>query len=208
MDTSQDFDLLISKYSDDLIRMKEKWSKWGIVTQEEKTYSPSTKEIEIISESTQETEEDTSEEIMQSETQETEPDIQETETKPQESAPEPKPVSDYPVANPENYANFKAKVFSGEQAYPIEKAKVMLYCQGRLHTFLITGENGETATVKIESANAENALIPNSDNQELDYMADVFADGFTPKKGLLVSAVGNSDIILNVQLTPVPERID
>ena len=39
MDTSQDLDLLISKYSENLMQMKEKWSKWGIVTEEKTTDS-------------------------------------------------------------------------------------------------------------------------------------------------------------------------
>ena len=39
MDT-QDFDFLISKYSDDLMQMKEKWSKWGFVTEEKKMEAP------------------------------------------------------------------------------------------------------------------------------------------------------------------------
>ena len=31
---NQDFNFLISKYSNDLMELKEKWSKWGVVTEE------------------------------------------------------------------------------------------------------------------------------------------------------------------------------
>ena len=190
-----DFDFLITKYSDDLMHMKEKWSKWGIVTEEKK-------------------EEPTREAVFPAEAM-TEELLAEEESTPEEAPSTEKipgtdetPVSNYPKADPESYATFTARVFSGNEAYPIEGAKVMIYKDGNLHTFLITNENGETATVKIESAPAENALTPNSENQEIDYSADVYADGFSAKKGLLVSAVGDSHILLTVQLTPLSERID
>lgn len=198
-----DFDFLISKYSDDLIKMKEKWSSWGIVTEEKKkTADPlvytaeETPEMPAEAPEEERSEapaEDISDEMPLSREV---PDSDETE------------ISSYPTADPESYATFTARVFSGQEAYPIEGAKVMIYKNNNLHTFLITDQNGETPTVKIESAPAENALIPNSDNQEIDYSADVFADGFTPRKNLLVSAVGDSHILLRVQLTPLSERID
>ncbi len=198
-----DFDFLISKYSDDLIKMKEKWSSWGIVTEEKKKTAdplvyPAEETPEMPAEAPEEERseapaEDISDEMPLSREV---PDSDETE------------ISSYPTADPESYATFTARVFSGQEAYPIEGAKVMIYKNNNLHTFLITDQNGETPTVKIESAPAENALIPNSDNQEIDYSADVFADGFTPRKNLLVSAVGDSHILLRVQLTPLSERID
>ena len=210
MDT-QDFDFLISKYSDDLMQMKEKWSKWGFVTEEKKMEAPIEEAIPAVAmtEKMQDIPDETPD--VEAETEAPTEDIPEPDETP---APDEAPdgdkiqVSDYPIANPENYATFTARVFSGEEAYPIEGAKVMIYRENNLHTFLITNENGETATVKIESAPAENALIPNSEDQEIDYTAEVYADGFTPKKGLLVSAVGNSHILLTVQLTPLSERID
>lgn len=201
MDT-QDFDFLISKYSDDLMQMKEKWSKWGIVTEEKKADFQASEEVIPTVALTQQTNEEAPEE----DTDEKEFPI---ENVPDEApVPDKPPLSDYPIANPESYATFTARVFSGVEAYPIEGAKVMIYRGGNLHTFLITNENGETATVKIESSPAENALTPNSENQEIDYSADVYADGFNPRKGLLVSAVGDSQILLTVQLTPLSERID
>lgn len=51
-----------------------------------------------------------------------------------------------------------------------------------------------------------NSLNPESDRQSLDYTGEVYATGFTPKKNLLISAVGGSDIVLDVQMTPISER--
>lgn len=246
MDTSQNLDSLITKYCDDLMQMKEKWSKWGIETQKSEEKIPKAQ----FTEESHEKEEDTTEltqpavpvvalsqdqditqdkreneensnvqedneglgegegENENEEEKEKEKDEKYGSSIPGTGEINPAPISDVPVADPENSATFIARVFSGEEAYPIDKAKVMLYLDKKLHSFLITNENGETPEIKIQSAPAENALIPNSENQELDYSADVFAEGFTSKKGLLVSAVGNSKILLTVQLTPVSERID
>ncbi len=219
MEISQDFDFLISKYSEDLMEMKEKWSKWGIVTEEKKEEEKAEEAVPVVAltetvpeeinteSETEEREKDRSS-LQTEETDSTLPTAEaeaELEAQPEASKTS---YSALPKAAPENYAYFTARVFSGEQAYPIESAKVLLYLDGNLHTFLITNESGETPRVKIESAPAENALIPNSNDQELDYSADVYANGFQEKKGLLVSAVGDSDIVLNVQLTPLSERID
>ncbi len=208
-----DFDFLISKYSDDLMQMKDKWSKWGIVTEEKKEETTSAEAIPAVA-MTEETPVEEAPTPEEEPAEEAEPQAEEFSTPEEAPAPEEAPdnnetvPNDYPKANPENYATFTARVFSGDEAFPIEGAKVMIYREKNLHTFLITNENGETATVKIESAPAENALIPNSENQEIDYTADVYADGFTPRKGLFVSAVGDSQILLTVQLTPLSERID
>ncbi len=211
MEFFEDFDSLVSKYSNDLMEMKEKWSKWGIETEEKKQEEKAEEEAVPVVALTQvpdnEAEEAAEKETLpptEEEPGSTLPTV-EAEAQPETSKT---PYSDLPKASPENYAYFTARVFSGEQAYPIESAKVLLHLDGNLHAFLITNENGETPRVKIESAPAENALIPNSNDQELDYSADVYATGFQQKKGLLVSAVGNSDIVLNVQLTPLSERID
>lgn len=202
-----DFDFLISKYSDDLMQMKEKWSKWGIVTEEKKAVPEMYPAEETPEESAKALEEESSE-APSEDIPEEEP-LSEEETSPDKvSDSDEAEISSYPTADPESYATFTARVFSGQEAYPIEGAKVMIYKNNNLHTFLITDRNGETPTVKIESAPAENALIPNSENQEIDYSADVFADGFIPRKNLLVSAVGDSHILLRVQLTPLSERID
>ena len=118
------------------------------------------------------------------------------------------PISETPLADPENFALFTAKVYSGNQAYAVPNAKISIYLDGKLHAFLITDENGATEKIKLQSYPKLNTFIPESNEQTVDYSADVFAEGFTEKKGLLVSAVGGSDILLNVELTPLSERID
>ena len=195
---NQDFNFLISKYSNDLMELKEKWSKWGVVTEEKNEKEEDSESP--VSEKVKETPEFPEEDFPEEERILNESSLLSDSAKGAES--------EYPKVNPENYATFIASVFSGDEAYPIEGAKIMIYRENNLHTFLITNANGKTAKVKIESAPAENALVPNSENQEINYFADVFADGFAPKKGLLVSAVGDSDILLTVQLTPLSERID
>lgn len=113
-----------------------------------------------------------------------------------------------PEGETEDFAEFSARVFTGEDAYPVEKAKILLYKDKKLYHFLLTDENGKTPKIKILAPPKDNSLIPNSENQQINYLADVFADGFTPKRGLIVCAVGGSDILLETQLIPIPERID
>lgn len=107
----------------------------------------------------------------------------------------------------ENFATFKGRVFTGFGAFPVENAKVVLYKNDVLHAFLVTDKSGETPTIKIESFPEKNSLEPLSDEQRTDYSADVYADGFNEKKNLLVSAVGGSDVVLDVELTPESEVI-
>ena len=107
----------------------------------------------------------------------------------------------------ENPAVFRARVFTGKGAYAVENAKVILYRNDVLHAFLVTDKNGETPEIKIEAYPQSNSLEPLSDEQRLDYRADVYAEGFERKENLLVSAVGGSDILLEVELTPESEGI-
>ena len=189
-----DLDLLISKYTDDLIRLKDKWSEIGIVTEE--APMPGNKEED------QEAIPDETEEIIPEEITE------DTAVKPDEDKENISPVSDIPLANPENFALFTAKVYSGNQAYAVPDAKISVYLDGKLHAFLVTDENGSTRQIKLESYPKLNSFIPESDEQTVDYSADIYAEGFIERKGLLVSAVGGSDILLNTELTPLSERID
>lgn len=192
MDKERDLDELISKYTSDLVKLKEKWSKWGIVTE---NAPPAEKTEANANEESPETS-DTS--------------------KPQDTAADPEisdkpnisPSEEIPLADPENFAYFSAKVFSGNQAYPVANAKVSVYLDGKLHIFLITDENGETKRVKLQSFPATNAFIPENTQQVLDYTAEIHAEGFATKKNLLVSAVGGSDILLTAEMTPLSERID
>ncbi len=110
--------------------------------------------------------------------------------------------------DPENFSTFVARVFSGGGAYPVPEAKVVLYRGDTLEAFLTTDKSGETPQIKIASYPQKNSLEPLSDEQRLNYSADVFADGFTEKKNLLISAVGGADVVLNVELVPESEGIN
>ena len=190
-----ELDLLISKYTDDLIKLKDNWSQRGIVTEE--TPSPDEESENTITEG--------SEVDISSETEET---IEDTAVKTDEEKENISPVIDIPLADPENFALFTAKIYSGNQAYAVPDAKISIYLDGKLHAFLSTDENGSTQQIKLESYPKLNSFIPESNEQTVDYSADVFAEGFAERKGLLVSAVGGSDILLNTELTPLSERID
>ena len=109
---------------------------------------------------------------------------------------------------PVSTANFFARVFSGESAFPVLGAKVLLKRNDELYKVLTTSASGETRKIKIASYKKENSLRADGENQRYDYLADVYADGFVTQKDLLVSAVGESEIILTVQMIPVSERID
>lgn len=108
----------------------------------------------------------------------------------------------------ENYAIFSANVFAGNNTYPIENAKVSVYRDDEIFAFLSTDENGLTKKVKLPSYPESNSLESGNENQRLDYYADVFAEGFTNQKGLLVSAVGGSDIVLDVSMTPLSDEVN
>lgn len=107
---------------------------------------------------------------------------------------------------PTSYANFSARVFTGNNVYPIENAKVLVVKNDRLYTFLTTDRDGVTKKIRLPAYPEANSLNPESDKQSLDYTGEVYATGFTPKKNLLISAVGGSDIVLDVQMTPISER--
>lgn len=197
----KDIDLLISKYTDDLIKLKEKWSQMGIATQNE---APSPSE-EIETQSEQESAPiPASEESNQSYVE----DYPDTAVKPDEEKENLSPTEEIPLASPENFALFTARVFSGGEAYAVPDAKISIYLDGKLHAFLITDENGITKQIKLQSYPALNNFIPDNTEQTIDYSADIFARGFAERKGLLVSAVGGSEILLNTELTPLSERID
>ena len=186
----KELDELISKYTDDLMKLKEKWTQWGIETQ------PSVPDdISVASDS-----DEASAEPL--------PASDDTAVSPEEDTTNISPDSEIPKSNPESFSMFSARIFTGNQAYPIANAKVSVYLDGKLHLFLITDENGETKKVKLEAFPEINTFIPESTTQTLNYSADIYADGFAERKGLLVGAVGGSDILLNVQLTPLSERID
>ena len=104
-------------------------------------------------------------------------------------------------------ADFSAVVFAGEGAYPVEGAKIVVYRNDDIYAFLQSDENGRTKKVKLPAFSKENTLIPDNPESNINYFADVFAEGFIAQKGLLVSSVGGSEILLRVLLVPEEERI-
>ena len=192
----KELDELISKYTEDLINLRNKWKDLGINPPEET--SDESKDITPVTESPPT-------EVEQEDSKNDNGDETETADTKKES---PAVADDIPEADPENFSYFSAAVYSGNQAYAIPDAKISIYIDGKLHAFLITDKNGKTKKIKLGSYPKINTFIPESQEQRVDYYADIYADGFTPKKGLLVSAVGGSDILLNAELTPLSERID
>lgn len=105
------------------------------------------------------------------------------------------------------HATFSARVFTGNNTYPIENAKVLVVKDDNLYTFLTTDRDGVTKKVRLPSFPEANSLNPDSDKQYVNYTGEVYATGFTPKKGLLIEAVGGSDIVLDVQMTPISAEV-
>lgn len=104
-------------------------------------------------------------------------------------------------------ATFFARVFTGENTYPVAGARVVIYRGDNIYAFLETDKNGRTKSVKLPAFSESNSLEPENENQSIAYNADIFASGFTSQKGLLVSAVGGSEIVLNVLLVPEEEGL-
>ena len=193
----KDIDELISKYTDDLMKLKEKWSQLGITTQNESPPQPEPIPQNSIEPDPPEADSDNY--VI---------DYPDTAVKPDNEQENISPTEDLPLADPENFATFTARVFSGREAYAVPGAKISIYLDGKLHAFLMTDENGSTKQIKLQSYPAVNSFIPDNTEQTIDYSADIYAEGFTERKGLLVSAVGGSDILLSAELTPLSERID
>ncbi len=188
MDNS--FDEMIKEYSDELMNFARRHNTEALVIKE-KSAQPINAEREALNGVT----------FPQEEADENEESIPLND----ESSGE---VTEIPAEEDmENFAYFRARVFTGGEAYPIEKAGVTVYKNDILYAFLVTDKNGETAKIKIEAYPERNSLEPLSDEQSIDYTADVFAEGFTRKENLLVSAVGGSDIVLETELTPESEGI-
>lgn len=117
------------------------------------------------------------------------------------------PTVSFPEGEATSFAGFVAAVFSGEEAYPIAEARVVVYRGDNIYAFLTTDENGRTKTARLPAFEESNSLESDNPRRSIDYNADVFAEGFIAKRGLLVSAVGGSDILLKVIMVPDEERI-
>ena len=117
------------------------------------------------------------------------------------------PSARFPEGEATSAAAFSAAVFSGAQAYPVANARVVVYRGDNIYAFVTTDGNGKTKTVSLPAFDESNSLESDNPRRSIDYLADVFAEGFIAQKGLLVSAVGGSDILLNVLMIPEEERI-
>lgn len=117
------------------------------------------------------------------------------------------PTVSFPQGEATSSASFFAGVFTAENAYPIEGARVVVYRADNIYAFLETDGEGKTKTVKLPAFEESNSLDKDSEYQNIDYLADVFAEGFRAQKGLLVSSVGGSDIVLNVLMVPEEEGL-
>ncbi len=117
------------------------------------------------------------------------------------------PSVDFPEGEANSSAVFSAAVFSGAEAYPVANARVVVYRGDNIYAFVTTDENGKTKSVRLPAFDESNSLESDNPRRSIDYFADVFAEGFITQKSLLVSAVGGSDILLNVLMIPEEERI-
>ncbi|MBE6775196.1 MAG: hypothetical protein E7543_03290 [Ruminococcaceae bacterium] len=106
-----------------------------------------------------------------------------------------------------DFATFSARVFTGNNAYPIENAKVLVVKDDTLYTYLTTDRDGTTKKIRLPALPEADSLNPESEKRSVSYTGEVYATGFTPRKGLLVSAVGGSDIVLDVQMTPISAEV-
>lgn len=117
------------------------------------------------------------------------------------------PTVSLPEGDMTDFAYFSANVFFGEETYPVQGARIVIYRGDNIYAFLSTDENGKTKRIKLPAYDRENSLEAENPDKTVDYQADIFAEGFNAQKGLLVGAVGGSDIILRVILVPEGERI-
>ncbi len=201
------FESMIKKYADELIKMSREKALPDIP--EDKVQDDETEEPEIAL--TEESELFPFEDEAQKEKEPTErlspsdiPGIEATDFY-EEAAEEISPEKETDEIT--SYATFSARVFTGNNAYPIENAKVLVVKDSKLFTFLTTDRDGVTKKVRLPSFPEDNSLNPDSEMQRVNYTGEVYATGFTPKKGLLISAVGGSDVVLDVQMTPLSAEV-
>lgn len=195
---NRNLDEMIKSYSDELMSFARSHNSESLILKSQPP-RPAEAEEKTVPEELQE---DREEALPQSDAESRDGDTQEDDTAKTE-------LKEIPAEEDmESFATFKSRAFTGFGAFPVENAKVALYRDDVLYAFLVTDKSGETPTIKIEAFPEENSLEPLSDEQRTDYTADVYADGFAEKKNLLVSAVGGSDVVLDVELTPESEVIN
>lgn len=194
------FESMIKKYADELIKMsREKTlpdlSEERPVQEPEESFIPEEESELLPFEEVKETDQEPSADDI--------PSIEDTVFNEEATENNFPKQEDRPTA----YAAFSARVFTGNNAYPVENAKVLVVKDGRLYTFLTTDRDGVTKKVRLPSSPEANTLNPDSDKQYISYTGEVYATGFTPKKGLLIEAAGGSDVILDVQMTPISAEV-
>lgn len=198
-------DDMIKKYTEELEAMGKAYGGEA----EQTAFLPSEKENE---ETLQKVTTDTEKEEKAENAPETVPKTPENGSPEQMSAADELVAADKSVEEAEekemtSTASFSAAVFSGDYTYPVEGARIVIYRDDNIYAFLETDKNGTTKKITLPAFSAQNSLEPDNPDSSVDYFADVFAEGFIPEKGLLVSAVGGSDAFLKVIMVPEEERI-
>lgn len=195
---------MIKKYSESLVEMGV---IYGGEIEKEREISPKTENESSSEEATTssaETENNENAQEMSAETtKNTSIEVEDVNTDPAVGPPS----VNFPEGEATSFANFTAAVFSGEEAYPVAGAKVVVYREDNIYAFLTTDENGRTEAVRLPAFPESNSLESDNPRSSIDYFADIFAEGFIARKALLVSAVGGSDILLKVIMIPEEERI-
>ncbi len=191
------FESMIKKYADELVKMSKERMLPDETEETDKVAEEETAETEETSFIPFEEEEETRRSVTDI------PGIDKTDFY-EETAEELLPDEEKEETD---FASFSARVFTGNNAYPIENAKVLVVKDDKLYTFLTTDRDGVTKKARLPASPEINSLNPESDNQSVQYTGEVYATGFTPKKNLLISAVGGSDIVLDVQMSPISERV-
>ncbi len=200
------FDDIIKKYAEELETMGQTYGGEvkGVVETPSKTENEETlKESTSVSKEEENTENEPETAQIPPENDETGDESADVNTDPAVN----EPAAENAQSEATSFASFSAVVFSGEGAYPVEGARLVVYRDDNIYAFLQSDENGRTKTVQLPAFSKENSLEPDNPESNIDYFADVFAEGFTSQKGLLVSSVGGSEILLRVLLVPDEERI-
>lgn len=203
-------DQIIKKYSEILLKMGQTHSGEAPADVQDITESVSETDFEATLQQT--ANDSTDEEKADQEPENDEKQTEEAESEQQQeivnTQPSVKEATQEPLQGEvTSSASFFARAFTGEGAYPVSGARVVVYRGDDIYAFLETDSNGETKRVSLPAFEKENSLVPDNDFQSISYSADVFANGFLAQKGLLVSAVGTSEIVLDVLLVPEEERL-
>ena len=204
MDFNKELDSLIEKYSGELIKLGEQYGYMKEESREEYEDDGKSEEITLTDKAENGAAEQPEESLdgnlySRQENSVMPENVTEETDREKESEKE---ISPYPIENPENYATFKAVIFTAQGALPVEGAKVTVKRKDELHAFLITNGSGETKTVKLEAYPERNSLEELNPDKQMLYTADIKADGFEDKTDLPVYATGGSQIILQEYLVP------